>query len=242
MLTNDQINKLKEMLMEQKNETEKRLDGQHYGMDFELVKESMSELSGYDNHPGDLGTELYEREKDLALNEHSEQLIEETDAALKAIDEGTYGQCEVCGEDIPYERLEVVPETKRCIKHTEKNEVSDNRPVEEDILAPAFGEFEYDESPRNETFFDAEDAWQAVSVYGSSESPSDFYNTEKDYNNMFVESREPVGYVEEVENIATANIDGSFSGISVYHRDYENYLDENDVTNTMEYNSEQNYD
>ncbi|MDQ0256074.1 YteA family regulatory protein [Evansella vedderi] len=242
MLTNDQKNKLKNQLIQTKEELESRLNGQHYGLNFELAKESVSELSNYDNHPGDLGTELYEREKDLALNEHSEHLMDEINNALKAIDEGTYGQCEVCGEEIPYERLEVVPETRRCINHTEENEVSDNRPVEEAVIAPAFGEFEYDESPRNETFFDAEDAWQTVSVYGSSESPSDFYDTDKDYNNMFVESDEPVGYVEDVENIATANIDGSFSGISVYHRDYENYLEDNDVTNTMEYNSEPEFE
>ncbi len=32
----------------------------------------MGELSSYDNHPADEGTDLYEREKDIALNEHSE--------------------------------------------------------------------------------------------------------------------------------------------------------------------------
>ncbi|MBO1913267.1 hypothetical protein J4G37_51715, partial [Microvirga sp. 3-52] len=35
-------------------------------------KESLGELSSYDNHPADMGTALYDREKDLALHEHAE--------------------------------------------------------------------------------------------------------------------------------------------------------------------------
>ncbi|MDG5788013.1 TraR/DksA C4-type zinc finger protein [Evansella sp. AB-P1] len=227
MLTQDQLNKLKEGLIAWKEELVARLQGQHYGLEFAHVKESVGELSNYDNHPADHGTELFEREKDLALNEHSEHHIEEIDQALKAMEEGKYGKCEICGEDIPFERLEAVPTTKRCINHTEENKVSNNRPVEEDILAPAFGQFEYDESLQNETFFDAEDSWQAVSAYGTSETPSDFTNTEKDYNSMFIESEEPVGYVEEVEGVVTADIEGNYSGVSVDHRKYERYLDEN---------------
>ncbi|MFA9556577.1 TraR/DksA C4-type zinc finger protein [Evansella sp. AB-rgal1] len=238
MHTEDQINQLKDGLIQRKEELEDRLQGQHYGLDFAHAKESVGELSNYDNHPGDQGTELYEREKDLALNEHSEQHIREIDRALKAIEEGNYGNCQICGEEIPLERLEVVPTATRCVKHTEEKYVSENRPVEEDILNPAFGQYEYDESYGNETFFDAEDAWQAVSVYGSSETPSDFYNTEKDYNNMFVESDEQVGYVEEIEQILTANMEGEYSGVSVDHRRYENYLDDNSVTSILDGNNE----
>ncbi|ADU28558.1 TraR/DksA C4-type zinc finger protein [Evansella cellulosilytica] len=240
MLTNDQINALKKELMQMKEEQLTRLNGQHYGLELELLKESVGELSNYDNHPGDQGTELYEREKDIALNEHSEQLLDEIDNALKAIEEGSYGKCEVCGTDIPYERLEAIPNARRCIQHAEEKSVSNKRPVEEDVIAPAFGEFEYDESVRNETFFDAEDAWQTVSIYGSSETPSDFLNVDnKDYNNMFVESEEPIGIVEDIEGILTADIEGNYSGPSVDHKEYEQYLDENDVTSVLDGNKKE---
>jgi RNA polymerase-binding transcription factor DksA len=36
-------------------------------------------------------------------------------AALDRIRKGTYGCCAVCGEPIPFERLECVPETTRCV-------------------------------------------------------------------------------------------------------------------------------
>ena len=35
--------------------------------------------------------------------------------ALQRLDEGTYGICIDCGEDIPAERLEAIPEAIRCI-------------------------------------------------------------------------------------------------------------------------------
>ena len=36
-------------------------------------------------------------------------------AALDRIRKGTYGCCAVCGEPIPFERLECVPDTTRCV-------------------------------------------------------------------------------------------------------------------------------
>ena len=43
-------------------------------------REASGELSSYDNHPGDLGTELFEREKDVALEIHEEDQLNEIEA------------------------------------------------------------------------------------------------------------------------------------------------------------------
>jgi RNA polymerase-binding transcription factor DksA len=40
--------------------------------------------------------------------------------ALEKIKKGTYGKCEIGGEDIPEERLKVNPAAKTCIKHSQK--------------------------------------------------------------------------------------------------------------------------
>ncbi|MEM5591840.1 hypothetical protein AAHH67_09065 [Niallia circulans] len=40
--------------------------------------ESVGELSSYDNHPADLGTELFEREKDSALEQHDQSELEKS--------------------------------------------------------------------------------------------------------------------------------------------------------------------
>src|SRR5699024_11236237 len=54
--------------------------------------EAIGELSSYDNHPADLGTELFERGKDLALTDHAESELERINEALHALEEGSYGK------------------------------------------------------------------------------------------------------------------------------------------------------
>ena len=78
---------------------------------------SISELSSLDQHHGDIGTETFEREKDFSLLQQLEAEINDLDAALRKIDEGTYGRCEVCGKEVDAERLEAMPGTRTCREH-----------------------------------------------------------------------------------------------------------------------------
>jgi RNA polymerase-binding transcription factor DksA len=87
------------------------------GIGTESETESISELSSLDQHLADLGTETFEREKDFSLLEQLEAEIEDLDTALRKVDEGSYGFCEVCGKAIDPERLEAVPGTRTCIEH-----------------------------------------------------------------------------------------------------------------------------
>jgi RNA polymerase-binding transcription factor DksA len=87
------------------------------GIGTESETENISELSSFDQHQGDIGTETFEREKDFSLLEQLEAEIGDLDAALRKIDEGTYGICEVCGKEIEPERLEAMPGTRTCIEH-----------------------------------------------------------------------------------------------------------------------------
>ncbi|MGQ0803212.1 MAG: hypothetical protein ACT4PI_05055 [Actinomycetota bacterium] len=84
-------------------------------------EDEVSELSDYDQHPADTGSETFEREKDLSILEQLEGELAEIQAALRRIDEGTYGIDEVTGETIPAERLEAVP-TARTNVDTEERE------------------------------------------------------------------------------------------------------------------------
>lgn len=87
------------------------------GIGSESESESISELASNDQHQGDIGTETFEREKDFSLLEQLEAEINDLDAALRKIDEGTYGRCEVCGKDVDPERLEAMPGTRTCREH-----------------------------------------------------------------------------------------------------------------------------
>jgi RNA polymerase-binding transcription factor DksA len=87
------------------------------GVGTQSETDQISELSSLDQHQGDTGTETFEREKDFSLLEQLEAEIGDLDAALRKIDDGTYGSCEVCGKQIEAERLEAMPGTRTCIEH-----------------------------------------------------------------------------------------------------------------------------
>ena len=49
-------------------------------------------------------------------NGFHEEVVYDVDQALEAIENGTYGKCTECGEDIPYERLEVMSIALQCVE------------------------------------------------------------------------------------------------------------------------------
>jgi RNA polymerase-binding transcription factor DksA len=71
--------------------------------------DQVSELADYDQHPADTASETFEREKDLSILEQLEAELGEIQAALRRIDEGTYGIDEITGRPIASERLEAIP-------------------------------------------------------------------------------------------------------------------------------------
>ena len=68
-----------------------------------------------DNHLAETATATLGREIDYTLGENSEQVLAEIDAALKRVDEGTYGTCVSCGGETPHGRLEASPWASLCI-------------------------------------------------------------------------------------------------------------------------------
>ena len=83
----------------------------------ETEGESISELSSVDQHQADIGTETFEREKDISILEQVEAELADVEHALQRLDDGTYGTCEVDGKPIPEERLEALPAARFCLEH-----------------------------------------------------------------------------------------------------------------------------
>lgn len=169
MLNETQISTLKEALIEMKNQS-KVIENETYLK--KGLKESSGELSMYDNHPADMGTALFDREKDLALHEHAESELGKVNLALKAIDQGTYGKCKVCETDISFERLEIIPYTSLCIEHAE---VEGKTAAEDVALNSVKNPFE---STMDGRALDYENSFQEVAEFGTSDSPSDFTDSE----------------------------------------------------------------
>jgi RNA polymerase-binding transcription factor DksA len=88
----------------------------------ESEQESTSELSSADQHQADLGTETFEREKDLSILERIEAELADVEHALRRLDDGTYGTCEACGRPIDEQRLEALPATRLCRDDQERAE------------------------------------------------------------------------------------------------------------------------
>lgn len=63
----------------------------------------------FDEESGEGDSLAVERERDLALSAHARAAVEEIDAALQRVEEGTYGVCTASGKPIPKERLKAIP-------------------------------------------------------------------------------------------------------------------------------------
>ena len=83
-------------------------------------RDEVGELAGYDQHPADMASETFEREKDLAILEGLEAELAELEAALGRIDDGTWGVDEVTGEPIDPARLEAYPAARTNIGPPER--------------------------------------------------------------------------------------------------------------------------
>ncbi len=81
------------------------------------LEDELGELGGkgVDNHLGDMATATHDRELDEGLEEGARQALEAVAAALRRIDDGTYGTCQLCGGPIGEERLRALPWASLCI-------------------------------------------------------------------------------------------------------------------------------
>src|SRR5438876_408008 len=79
-------------------ETKATFDDEH--LRDESEDDSISELSSNDQHPADIGSETFEREKDLSILEQVEAELADVEHALRRLEDGTYGICEACGQPI----------------------------------------------------------------------------------------------------------------------------------------------
>lgn len=172
--------------------------------DFDMansLKDSVHELSAYDNHPADLGTETFEREKDRGLLDNARRSLIRVEDALERLDHGNYGTCERCGREIAPDRLSALPDTTLCYDCEEVSELNhdwETRPIEETVLWPPFGRTFLDDTDNVGT--DGEDVWQAVAFYGTSETPSDL-GGDFSWDNPQMDGDEPEGIVQEVDAV-----------------------------------------
>jgi len=187
---------VREQLKADKKELERTLESLNSGLN-ERLTDSVGELSAYDQHAADLGQEIFERAKDLALRDNTRRLLADTEAALERMDRGEYGICEGCGKPIDERRLRAVPSARLCFdcKTAQEESRQDewHRPVEERVIS-------FDLEWEDNVGFDAEDTWQALARWGTANSPQDILGAE-DFDDAYINAEEDIGTVTPLEGI-----------------------------------------
>ena len=105
----EKLDEMKAMLLSMKEETLKEI--------------SKAVKSGADSQTGEPSGDIYDqasserdRELGLLLGDREREKLRNIDEALLKIDEGEYGICEECEEEIPIGRLRVMPFARYCVK------------------------------------------------------------------------------------------------------------------------------
>jgi RNA polymerase-binding transcription factor DksA len=82
--------------------------------DLDSLTAGTTDVATDDEHDPEGPTIAYERSRLSALIAQADEQLDEIQAALARIADGSYGQCDQCGTDIAKERLEALPATRTC--------------------------------------------------------------------------------------------------------------------------------
>lgn len=82
---------------------------------FDDIVAATEDVSTDDEHDPEGHTIAWERQQTAALLEAARAQLAELDAAIRRVEGGDYGRCEVCGQPIAPERLEALPTTRTCV-------------------------------------------------------------------------------------------------------------------------------
>ena len=74
-----------------------------------LINLAAEERPEFSTHLGDAASDTYDRDLTLSLVSFEQEKLYEIEAALKRIDDGSYGICEFTGRPIPKTRLDAIP-------------------------------------------------------------------------------------------------------------------------------------
>lgn len=112
-ITDEDLDRLKKML----NASMSELLDQAGSAVSDLITECSRDTELIDSTAADIN-----RTMNLRLHSRKSRLIKKIKDALKRIEEGTYGYCDICGEKISLKRLEARPVTSKCIACKEAQE------------------------------------------------------------------------------------------------------------------------
>ena len=106
----------KELLLERKREIEHNLKNIKELSANKSEIELIGELSSSDDHLAEYASVVYDHESTLTFENILKDILNQIESALKRIENGTYGICEVCKKPIDEERLKAIPYATMCVR------------------------------------------------------------------------------------------------------------------------------
>jgi len=117
-LPKKELDVFKKMLFQLRN----KIAGDLQQIEGDTLSGNQPSSSGELSDVADMATDNYDRELNIGLATNEQQLLNDIDVALKRIEEGTYGVCEIYGTPIPKKRLLAMPYTRLSMKAQEEEE------------------------------------------------------------------------------------------------------------------------
>lgn len=117
-----ETDRFRSKLLEERRRVLEAIDYLHEENPGSIEDETAEIVGSSDNHLAETATVTVDREIDYTLEDNSLHVLRAIDAALKRIDEGTYGTCERCGRPVEPDRLEMLPYATLCIEDKRREE------------------------------------------------------------------------------------------------------------------------
>ena len=99
-----------------------RLQGDMTQMEDNALNKDHNKTTSMPNHMAELGSGNFDQELTLSLLGSENEALDQIEAAIERIEDGSYGQCEECGVKIPESRLEAIPYAALCVQCASQRE------------------------------------------------------------------------------------------------------------------------
>jgi RNA polymerase-binding protein DksA len=95
-------------------------------MEDNALNKDHSKTTSMPNDMAELGTGNFDQELTLRVLGSEEDVLDQIEAAIERIENGNYGRCEECGEEIPETRLDAIPYAAECVRCASEQEEGDD--------------------------------------------------------------------------------------------------------------------
>ncbi len=186
----------------------KELTGDVASIETEALKGSRSDstgdLSSMPIHMADLGTDNFEQEFALGLMDSERKIVGEIIAALRRIQNETYGICEGTGKPIPKVRLEANPWARYCVEYAARLEKNQSFSIYGDTprrwaSLEESGHDEAEDNSKSDDSDDKEDSSDSVVGLYDEEEQEEADGHDPDLDDLYEIDESDAGAAEEEE-------------------------------------------